>query len=284
MGNKVALVVEGGGMRGIFPAGVLDSFLAADFNPFDIYIGVSAGVLNLGSYVSGQCGRNFRIFTQVGIDPRFMNWKQFLTGGHYMDLDWLWAQEPRDPFDLAAAVANIAKREFLITLTDVESGRAVYIEPNYENWFALAKASSAIPVLYRGFVEINGRLYCDGGVAGPLPAQEAYRRGARQIVVLRTRPLDCAKKQEIGVRLAAYFFPQYPHLQQAIRQQYDAYMAAVAWLENRPIDCEVIQIAPPKHLRTTRTTRDVAILTADYQLGQHYGEMALERLMATISN
>lgn len=282
MGRDIrALVIEGGGMRGIFPAGVLDSFMAADFNPFDLYIGVSAGVLNLGSYVSGQRGRNWRIFVQLGTEHDFVSWRKFLRGGHYLDLDWMWAQEPRDPFDIGRALKHIADKQFLITVTDVQTGRAEFVRPELDSWFVYAKASSAIPLLYRGFVEINGRLYCDGGVANPLPVQEAYRRGARQIVVLRTRPLDCSKRQAWGVKLAAYFFPKYPQLQQAIRQQYERYQAAVRWLADPPADCDVFQIAPPHHLRTTRTTQDAAILKTDYELGQHYGKIALSHLSET---
>src|SRR5512135_324999 len=98
--GKRALVVEGGGMRGIFSAGVLDAFLEQDFDPFDIYIGVSAGACNLSSQVAGQYRRNFRIYTNQMVRPEFISVGKFLRGGHYMDLDWLWETFQRvDPLD-----------------------------------------------------------------------------------------------------------------------------------------------------------------------------------------
>ncbi|HQC20035.1 MAG TPA: patatin-like phospholipase family protein [Smithella sp.] len=90
--SKKALVVEGGGMRGVFAAGVLNAFGSAGFDPFDMYLGVSAGACNLASHLAGQNDRNFDIIERYSIDGRFINWGRFLRGGHLMDLDWLWEQ------------------------------------------------------------------------------------------------------------------------------------------------------------------------------------------------
>ncbi len=90
--GKSALVVEGGGMRSIFAAGVLHAFGKAGFDPFDLYIGVSAGACHLASHLAGQNNRNFDITLQYSLKSDFINIKRFLSGGHLMDLDWLWKQ------------------------------------------------------------------------------------------------------------------------------------------------------------------------------------------------
>ena len=87
-----ALVVEGGGMRGAFSAGVLDVFLEAGFNPFSVYGGASGGAMNLSSFLSGQHGRNFRIYRDICTCPEFISMVKYLRGGHWVDLDWLWRE------------------------------------------------------------------------------------------------------------------------------------------------------------------------------------------------
>ncbi|MCL4468481.1 MAG: patatin-like phospholipase family protein, partial [Deltaproteobacteria bacterium] len=87
---KSALVVEGGGMRGMFTAGVLHAFGSAGFDPFDLYIGVSAGACNLASHLAGQNNRNYDINVNLSTTRDFINGWRFLRGGHFMDIDWLW--------------------------------------------------------------------------------------------------------------------------------------------------------------------------------------------------
>jgi predicted patatin/cPLA2 family phospholipase len=85
-----ALVVEGGGMRGVFSAGVLNAFGTTGFDPFDLYIGVSAGACNLAAHLAEQHNRNYHVTTAYSATSRFINLLRFIRGGHYMDLDWLW--------------------------------------------------------------------------------------------------------------------------------------------------------------------------------------------------
>ncbi len=276
--QMTSLIVDGGGMRGIFAAGVLDAFLRRGYDPFDMYVGVSSGVLNLGSYLARQPERNYRIFTQIATQPEFMNVWRFLRGGHFMDLDWLWAQSVREPLDLDTAVSRLRqqKRQFIMVATDVDTGQPLYLHPTAENWRLYAKASAAVPVLYRNFVRLDGRALADGGVSDPLPVLETYRRGARHLVVIRTRPLDCHTPQEWSFRLAGRVFWRYPRFQQAFQAQYEHYRTAVAFLNAPPPGVTVQQIAPPQHLHANRSTRDTAVLQEDYALGYQMGLVGLD--------
>jgi len=269
---RAALVVEGGGMRGIFTAGVCDAFLAAGYQPFDLYIGVSSGACTLASYLSGQYQRIYRLITGPMRGAEFINPRRFLAGGHFMDLDWLWDYAAvHDPLDTIAATEGQDK-EFLVGVTDVETATARYLRPTAETLSEYLLASSALPVLYRRFVPLGGRLVTDGGVADPIPVEEAYRRGARRIVVIRTRPVDRGKGRFLDGCVAALFLRRYPALRARIQDLHRVYERAVEFIRNPPAGTDVHQIAPPPSLRTSRISAGLDTIQADYRLGRTAGE------------
>jgi predicted patatin/cPLA2 family phospholipase len=270
--SRVALVVEGGGMRGIFAAGVLDVFMEKQFDPFDLYIGVSAGACNLASHLAGQHRRNFRIYTRLMTRPDFISLKKFLRGGHMMDLDYLWdVIDAEDPL----AVKEIFKmrdKEYIIVATDIEGGKPVYIKPDADNCNICLKASSAVPLLYRGNLEVNSVHCVDGGVTDPIPAREAYLRGARNIAVVRTRPAEFRKKKGMENYLSSFATRQWPKLSKAVKNQADTYSSCVDFILDPPRDVTVIQIAPEEPLKSGRTTQEIESLLADYDTGRRAGE------------
>jgi predicted patatin/cPLA2 family phospholipase len=271
-----ALIVEGGGMRGIFSAGVLDAFLELGFDPFQIYIGVSAGACNLSSQVAGQYRRNFRIYTNQMVRPEFISARKFLGGGHYMDLDWLWdAFQREDPLDVVAAEKATREKAFLIVCTSVRTGRPVYLQPRADTWLDYIKASSSVPLFYRGGCHVDGEWLMDGGVADPLPVQEAIRRGAREIVVIRSRPLGYVKSPGLESRVTSFLFRRHAELGRAIRMQAQVYRSAVSLIENPPDGIAIHHIAPARPLRTRRTSQNLDDLKADYELGHELGREAV---------
>ena len=184
-----AIVVEGGAMRGIYSAGVLDVFLERDFHPFALAIGASAGACNLSSHLAGQHGRNRRCYTTQMRRRAFVDPRRFLRGGHWIDIDYLWDAFAReDPLDTAAVVRSPTR--LVVAATAVATGEATYFTPGAGELIEVLRASSAVPILFRGVVTVDGRGYVDGGVAAPIPVEEAYRRGARDIVVVRSRPRE----------------------------------------------------------------------------------------------
>jgi predicted patatin/cPLA2 family phospholipase len=263
-------------MRGIFSAGILDEFLVQKHDPFDIYIGVSAGACNLSSHVAGQYQRNYRLYTGAMLRPEFFNFKRFLLGGHYMDLDWLWDLcEREDPLDVPAAVSNTRGKEFFAVCTAVDTGRPVYLQPNRANWNDVLKASSAIPVFYRRHLQIGPRRVVDGGVSDFLPVQFAASKGAKRIVVIRPHPPGHLKKNNLDVLVASIFLLRHPALRATIRAKPSVAADAVRFIDNPPEGIQVDQIAPRQSLRTGRNTRDLQALEEDYQLAR---EIAREYL------
>ena len=269
--NKKALVVEGGGMRGVFAAGVLNAFGGAGFDPFDMYLGVSAGACNLASHLAGQNDRNFDIIERYSIDGRFINLKRFLRGGHLMDLDWLWEITIREyRLDLKKIFAKLhrQKKAFIIVATSVATGRAVYLEPDEETLEYYLKVSSALPIVYRRFLEVHSERMADGGVADSLPVREAIRRGATEITVIRTRPARYVKKKTVFSVLYPLMFRNDPLFAEAIKKRPEVYMESVRLIRQPPPGIRVFEIAPPPEVDVGRMTTDVEALRSAYQRGR----------------
>jgi predicted patatin/cPLA2 family phospholipase len=284
MGSRTALVVEGGGMRGIFAAGVLDAFLQARFNPFDLLIGVSAGAITLASYLSGQYQRYYRIISGPMSMGELISFRRFLKGGHLMDLDWLWRYAAEhEPLNTKAATSDPA-REYLVGVTDALTGKAVFIRPEADTLSGCLKASSALPVFYRDFVEIQGRKVADGGVSDPLPVREAYLRGAREITVIRTRPANDSKRCFPDSLLAFLFLRDYPSLRARIHDLHRVYEDALRFIKHPPQDASVTEIAPPEALRSRRLSMNSGSIEADYRLGRKTGDAFLSNLLKMRTN
>lgn len=266
---KTALVVEGGAMRSIYAAGVLDTLLEEGFDPFDAYFGVSAGALNLSSFVAGQVRRNYRIITGLAARPEFISLGRLFRGGNVMDLDWLWeAMLEHEPLDVEAAVAKTVDRPLTLCCTRISDGEPIYVEPDLETWLDIAKGTCAIPLFYREPVFIRDEQVMDGALSDAIPVREAYRRGARRIVVVRTHPAEFRKRAVLERVIVGTSMRKHEGIRVCLDNLATGYNETLDFIENPPEDCEVIQVAPSRPLRTRRTTRNPFNLETDYQLGR----------------
>jgi len=271
--KKTALVVEGGGMRGIFTAGVLDYFMEKKFAPFDEYYGVSAGSCNLASHLGGQYRRNYNCYAEYMLMDEFFSMRKYFAGGHFMDLDWLWDYlSIKEPLNARKA----SKSKLFVVTTDVDTGEPAYIRAENDSLAEYLKASSSLPLLYRGFVEIEGRRFVDGGIADPIPVMQAAQNGAKRIMVLRTRPAGYIKKSFTESRLIPLLFPKYPNLQKAMKQRDEKYNRSLEYISNPPKGIDVIHICP-NGMKTGRTTKDKNLIDDDYELGRKAGEEAMKK-------
>ncbi|WP_050113629.1 patatin family protein [Yersinia thracica] len=276
--GKMALVCEGGGQRGIFTAGVLDEFQRARFNPFDLMIGTSAGAQNLSAFICGQPGYARRVITRYTTTANFFNPLRFVRGGHLIDLDWLVDITSQQlPLAMDQAEQHLREgREFLMCACRSDDFEPTYISPTRESWLPAIKASSAIPGLYRQGVDLDGVSYQDGGISDAIPVEEAYRRGADTIVVIRTVPSQ------------AYYTPQWmkrmehwlseSSLQQLVRimQQHEqSYHRIQQFIEKPPGDLRIFEIFPPKPLASSALGSRIAALNRDYHLGRRCGRYFL---------
>jgi len=285
--SKSALIVEGGGMRGIFAAGVLHAFGKAGFDPFDLYIGVSAGACHLASHLASQNDRNFDITLRYSLDPQFINVGRFLTGGHLMDLDWMWDQTIKNyRLDIKHIFEKLRgqNKEYLIVATSMATGRALYLRPDESTLEHYLKVSSSLPILYRNQLHVDGEKATDGGMADSIPVREAWRRGATTITVIRSRPALYIKKTNLLARtIFSFYFRNDPRLVEGFRRRAVSYNASVDFIHHPPEGVRILEISPPAGLNVGRTTRDEAPLRKAYENGIAHGEAFVDRYPTVIS-
>lgn len=277
-------------MRGIFAAGVLDRFLDLDFCSFDLCVGVSAGANNLAAFLAGMRGRNYTIYTDYSRRPEFINTKRFLLGGHLMDIDWLWEISIRE-LPLDTGHVDAAAAEYCVGVTRVRDGQVVYARPEGDNLAEILKASSAMPLVYRSVVALPGvrieagdaepsredDTYVDGGLGEPIPVHEAVRRGARRILVVRSRPASYRMNPKKKHRLMGMSLRRYPALRLCLRERAERYNETLDYMrspDRAAEGIEIIEVNPPESFESSRTTRDLGVLERDYARGLEAGTQA----------
>ena len=268
-------------MRGIFAAGVLHAFGRIGFDPFDLYIGVSAGACHLASHLAGQNNRNFDVTLRYSLAAEFINPVRFLKGGHLMDLDWMWDQTIRhDRLNLNYLDEKMRsqKKDYLIVATSMATGQALYLRPDKNTLEHYLKVSSSLPILYRNILEVNGEKAIDGGMADSIPVREAHRRGAVDITVIRTRPERYVKRKSLlAMAVMAMYFRKYPKLVAAFRKRAEIYNASVDFIRRPPAGVRIREIAPPADLDVGRTTKDETSLRTSYETGIAHGKNFIEK-------
>ncbi|MCW8126375.1 patatin-like phospholipase family protein [Microbulbifer halophilus] len=273
--HRSALVVEGGAMRGIFAAGVLDAFIEVDHAPFDFAIGVSAGSTNLIGYLAGDWGRSRRVLLDHARRADFIDWRRALKGGHFCDVSWLWHASYKEvPLNVRRYCDNGVPL-YAVT-TSIHTGEARYLEVTAENMHEVFPASCAIPLFYRDFPRVNGEPMTDGGLADSIPVLRAYEQGARDITVVLSRPLGYRKREGSAPKLMKRFFHDHARLFEAVLERSQRYNRALDFIQSPPAGCRVTAIAPPEDFPVGRFTREPHLLERGYQCGRASGLAHLE--------
>jgi predicted patatin/cPLA2 family phospholipase len=268
--KRLALVCEGGGQRGIFTAGILDSFMKYDFFPFHTLIGVSAGAHNLSAYACGAYGYSRHAILRYTTQKAFFDPLRFARGGHLIDLDWyLDSLHQEAPLDIEQGRCRLKGRSLWICASRRGTLTADYLPFQRDSLREVIKASSAIPLLYRGHARLDGIDYWDGAVADALPVQAAHSRGGDCIVLIRTLPpetdsnlVEIPRSLKRG-RLRGAVTLVESHL--------NSYRKARAFIEQPPDGVTIIEIAPTKPLQSRLLDSKTDALLHDYQMGQHCG-------------
>lgn len=264
------LVVEGGAMRGIFAAGVLDAFIAENFYPFDSAIGVSAGSTNLIGYLAGNHKRSYKVITDYARREEFMNIRRYLKGGHFCDVNWLWHTSFEEvPLNIPQFLARGIP--LTVVTTSIVTGKACYYLVNEENMNLLFPASCAMPVVFREFPPIDEEPMTDGGLADSIPVIRAYEQGARNITVLLSQPLGFKKKDARFPNLLKPLFADHPVLFEAVTKRNDQYNRALDFIAKPPRDLQLNIIAPPSNFPVSRFTMDIDSLNMGYNQGINAG-------------
>lgn len=264
---KQALIVEGGAMRGIFAAGVLDYFQQHQYYPFDMVVGVSAGATSAAGYLAGNAERNRRIILRMATQKDFFSPLRFVMKGHMTDVKWLWC-EARERYPISADTFA-RQAPLVVAVTNMHTGQAEYHQATVENMDALMEATCALPLVYRTPPQLAEDYYVDGGVADAIPVQYAYEQGYKDITVILSQPWGYQKSEEKAPWMTDKMFADYPALVDTIHQRSSVYNKTLAFIANPPADCTINVIVPPADFPVKRLTMNKAKLLKGYRMGRH---------------
>lgn len=276
--KKTALIIEGGGQRGVFSFGITDTFISRNFDPFDIYIGVSNGVAVLCWYLIRETDNNLdkMLYAAKG---DYLSYKNLFTGKDILKFHQMY-EDGKKMFkpSMEKIKNNLAGKEYIAVVTDAIEANAEYYSFGDDEWMPKMIASGTLPLLVRTPSLINGRRKFDGGIADPLPAQKAYEMGAKKIIIIRTYEKKFRRKLKFENYLGALLSREYPKLRKALLEHDKTYNRALDFINNPPPDCEILQLCPPKKLKSKRDSKNIKVLKADYKLGKRVAEEYLDGL------
>lgn len=276
--KNVGLVLEGGALRGLFTAGVLDVLMENNIE-IDGIVGTSAGALFGVNYFSNQKGRVIRYNKKYCGDKRYMSIKSLILTGNYINKEFAFYKVSKelDPFDNEEFIKN--KKDFYAVVTNVETGRAEYmkiISPMDD--LEILRASSAIPLASK-MININNKKYLDGGISDSIPIHYNKNKYKKNIVVL-TQPLEYRKKElpKSKLRLIKIKFRKYPNLVETMINRHKEYNKVIEDIIEMERKKEIFVIRPPKKINIKLSENNQEKIEEIYNLGVKTGKKIINNL------
>ena len=277
---KTGLVLEGGGLRGIFSAGVLDVLMEEGVK-FDGAAGVSAGAAFGSNYKSGQNRRAIRYNLRFAKDPRYSSVMSLIATGNLFNAQFCYHDIPEklDPFDWEAFRRN--PMEFYLVCTDVETGKPVYhlcdndSEQEMLEWF---RASGSMPLVSR-VVEIGGQKLLDGGISDSIPLRFMEEQGYQRNIVVLTQPADFVKTLNPLMGMVERGLRSYPNAVEAIRNRHIVYNEELAYVRQRESGKQAFVIRPDHALDIGRIEHDRMKIRAAYKAGRRKARKLLPEIL-----
>ncbi|HBK29027.1 MAG TPA: patatin family protein [Parabacteroides sp.] len=277
--EPTGLVLEGGGMRGIFTVGVLD-YLMDNEIWFPYTIGVSAGASNGISYASRQRGRSYFSNIELLEKHNYIGLKSLLKGHGYIDLDFLFYEYPDRyyPFDYKTYQASPDR--FVMVASDCRTGKPVYFEEkcDMKRLLDACKASCTLPVMCP-ITYVDGIPMVDGGVSDAIPIRKAIEEGYKQNVIILTRNKGY-RKVDKNFYLPPFIYRQFPAIQEQLKLRYKHYNQTLDYIEQLEDEGKAIVIRPVNPIQVGRTERNTDKLRSLYQEGYECARQAGELLKA----
>ncbi len=270
--HKKTLVVQGGGFRSAFTCGVLDAFYINRYFPFDRYAAVSGGTMALSYFFGGQYRKCLEAMMLLSEDDNFLNIRRMWKDKGYMNIDYI--QDVANklcPFDIETAVRNTrnAKVEFVATNLDI--GRAEYLEPDLNNWIEAVIASSTLPFATKGVHQFEGLNLMDGGWSDPLPVEHVYNTGSKDIVVIQTAPKGLKLTQSWVDYFGSIYHKDNKALSDCFEKTHVKYNQTIDFINAPPSDVSIELIAPRRPLQSGTYSQTKGSIIADYRYGLERG-------------
>lgn len=281
--DHVALVLQGGGARGAFTAGVLDVFMEHGLD-FSYVIGTSAGALNAVNYLSRDIGRSKKVTTEVMLDPKFCSFRNFLFRGGAFNFAYLFHALPKTSLPFDAGTYNASTARFFCVSTSLETGEVAYFQKGECREFYKALSSSAsLPLIARP-VRVLGKKYLDGGVVAPVPYKKPLEDGFEKFVMVMTRPRGYrrGKSGKLSRFLGWLFYRRYRGFYANYKKANEAYNDGYIAAEKMESEGKAVVIYPPENIHVGRMEKKTENLNALYQAGRLAGEENLSAILALV--
>ena len=277
--SHTGLVLEGGGLRGVFTCGVLDCFMDHGIR-FPFTVGVSAGACNGLSYMSGQRGRAKSSNIDLMEKHQYVGFKYLLTQGCIMDFKLLFEDFPEKiiPYNYDAYFSNPDR--FVMVTTNCLTGKAEYFEEktSAERVMSIVRASSSLPYVTK-ITYVDGVPMLDGGIADSIPVEYALAQGYEKLVVVLTRNYGYRKKER-SMPLAKTFYKKYPELQKALSLRNSVYNKTMDLIEKLEQEGRITVIRPLKPIEVGRMEKDTTKLSALYEEGYALAQEFISKITA----
>ena len=278
--QQIGLVLEGGGMRGVFTCGVLDCFMDKNIH-FPYVVAVSAGACNGLSYISNQRGRARYSNIDMMEEYQYIGLKHWFTKGNIVDFELLFNEftERIHPFDFDTYFAS--PKRFVMTTTNCLTGEANYFEEKKDKrrLVDIARASSSMPFLCP-ITNVDGTPMLDGGIVDSIPLLRAINDGYHHNVVVLTRNRGY-RKNFIDIKVPSIFYSKYPKLREALSRRCAAYNEQLSMVEQLEDQGKIISIRPQQPIVVDRIEKDVRKLKDLYEEGYTYAEKMLKEHAVT---
>ncbi|MBQ8404846.1 MAG: patatin family protein [Clostridia bacterium] len=275
---KKGLILEGGAMRGMFTAGVIDVMMENGIE-FDGAIGVSAGAAFGCNYKSKQIGRVIRYNKRFVRDKRYCGLGVLLKTGDIYSAEFCYGEVPLkyDIFDFETFEKN--PMEFYVVATDVETGEAVYhkYEGMADHGFDWIRASASMPIVSR-IVEIDGRKLLDGGIADSIPVKYFESIGYNKNIAILTQCGGFQKKRNKAMPLIKLKYKKYPKLVETMANRHIVYNETLTYIEEKEKAGELFVIRPETKLPVGRVEKNPEKLQEAYEIGRKTALKHLERI------
>lgn len=280
---KSGLILEGGGMRGVYTGGVLEKFLEEQFF-VDYIIGVSSGACNASSYVSRQAGRNREVTIGYVHHPDYISVKNLLLKRELFGMNLIFDEIPNElvPFDYGGF--NNATEEFVVGTTDCLTGEAVYFEKREhpQDMLTIVRASSSLPFMAKP-VEFESRFLMDGGVADPIPIRKALADGVKKPIIVLTKVKGYRKKKPAFTRWLPAFYRQFPGITRSLEEWYAKYNETIEFVEKLEEEGKALVVQPSQQLKINGIERNPSKLTELYEQGYRDAEEKLEQIKSFLA-
>lgn len=286
MQYRTGLVVEGGGMKCAYNAGILDAFLESGIT-FDYCIGVSAGAGNLASYLAGQKGRNLRFFTEHIHLPQYFGLRSLLKTGNLFGLQYIYGTliraDGKDPLDYEAIRNNPTRYE--VVVTNAENGQAEYYgkEMLHQDDYRLLMASSAIPAVCQPVV-LRGSPYYDGGLSDAIPVERALLQGCDRLVVILSKNREYLRKPQKLRFLYSRMCRQYPKVVEAIDHRHETYNQNLQHVFALEKEGKAFVFAPSSTIHMSTYSMKEKSAQELYAMGIHDFESARQNIKMFLEN